>query len=225
MIVPASFNFPHTGKLLSVSFILFAAWFADVSLRLVDYPQARAHRPADLLRQPERRGAVPARPVPHPGRHVPALSGDRRHQRAVRGAARRAAHGRRGAARQRGHHGPASLRPGSSRPLRCRHRPAHRRDHRRVAVAVHGCPAAGVRGREPHPEHAARARACRGHSAAGCAAGGGRPGHGVARGVHQAPRDAARVRAARIAHRTRTSTLGACTRASTSRWPTVSPRT
>jgi proton glutamate symport protein len=39
VLVPASFNFPHTGKLLSVSFILFAAWFADVSLRLVDYPR------------------------------------------------------------------------------------------------------------------------------------------------------------------------------------------
>jgi Na+/H+-dicarboxylate symporter len=39
VIVPASFNFPHTGKLLSVSFILFAAWFADVSLRLVEYPK------------------------------------------------------------------------------------------------------------------------------------------------------------------------------------------
>jgi Na+/H+-dicarboxylate symporter len=39
VIVPASFNFPHTGKLLSVSFILFAAWFADVALELVDYPR------------------------------------------------------------------------------------------------------------------------------------------------------------------------------------------
>ncbi len=29
VIVPASFNFPHTGKLLSLSFVLFAGWFAD----------------------------------------------------------------------------------------------------------------------------------------------------------------------------------------------------
>ncbi len=29
VIVPASFNFPHTGKLLSISFILFAGWFSD----------------------------------------------------------------------------------------------------------------------------------------------------------------------------------------------------
>jgi Na+/H+-dicarboxylate symporter/ABC-type amino acid transport substrate-binding protein len=39
VIVPVSFNFPHTGKLLSLSFIPFAAWFADASLRLRDYPQ------------------------------------------------------------------------------------------------------------------------------------------------------------------------------------------
>ena len=34
MIVPASFNFPHTGKLLSISFILFAGWFADAAVPL-----------------------------------------------------------------------------------------------------------------------------------------------------------------------------------------------
>jgi len=39
VIVPASLNFPHTGKLLSVSFILFAGWFADVTVRLVEYPR------------------------------------------------------------------------------------------------------------------------------------------------------------------------------------------
>jgi Na+/H+-dicarboxylate symporter len=39
VIVPASFNFPHTGKLLSVSFILFAGWFADAAVPLGDYPQ------------------------------------------------------------------------------------------------------------------------------------------------------------------------------------------
>jgi Na+/H+-dicarboxylate symporter/ABC-type amino acid transport substrate-binding protein len=39
VIVPVSFNFPHTGKLLSLSFILFAAWFADAPLRVRDYPQ------------------------------------------------------------------------------------------------------------------------------------------------------------------------------------------
>jgi Na+/H+-dicarboxylate symporter/ABC-type amino acid transport substrate-binding protein len=39
VIVPASFNFPHTGKLLSISFILFAAWFADAAIAVSDYPR------------------------------------------------------------------------------------------------------------------------------------------------------------------------------------------
>lgn len=39
VIVPASFNFPHTGKLLSVSFILFAGWFADAAVPVARYPQ------------------------------------------------------------------------------------------------------------------------------------------------------------------------------------------
>ena len=39
VIVPASFNFPHSGKLLSLSFILFAGWFADTDVPLSNYPQ------------------------------------------------------------------------------------------------------------------------------------------------------------------------------------------
>ena len=39
VIVPASFNFPHTAKLVSLSFVLFAAWFSDVSIRWSDYPR------------------------------------------------------------------------------------------------------------------------------------------------------------------------------------------
>jgi len=42
VIVPASFNFPHTGKLLSLSFILFAGWFAGASVSLASYPQLAA---------------------------------------------------------------------------------------------------------------------------------------------------------------------------------------
>ena len=38
--MPASFNFPHTGKLLSLSFILFAGWFADAAVPVTDYPAA-----------------------------------------------------------------------------------------------------------------------------------------------------------------------------------------
>ena len=37
--MPASFNFPHTGKLLSLSFVLFAGWFADALVPLSQYPQ------------------------------------------------------------------------------------------------------------------------------------------------------------------------------------------
>ena len=39
VLVPASFNFPHTGKLLSISFILFAGWFADAEPPLTAYPR------------------------------------------------------------------------------------------------------------------------------------------------------------------------------------------
>jgi len=39
VIVPASFNFPHTGKVLSLSFVLFAAWFADVPIAAGSYPK------------------------------------------------------------------------------------------------------------------------------------------------------------------------------------------
>ena len=37
--MPASFNFPHTGKLLSLSFVLFAGWFADARVPFSDYPR------------------------------------------------------------------------------------------------------------------------------------------------------------------------------------------
>ena len=39
VIVPASFNFPHTGKLLSLSFVLFAGWFADAVVPISAYPE------------------------------------------------------------------------------------------------------------------------------------------------------------------------------------------
>jgi len=42
VIVPASFNFPHTGKLLSLSFLLFAGWFADRRVPVADYPRLAA---------------------------------------------------------------------------------------------------------------------------------------------------------------------------------------
>jgi Na+/H+-dicarboxylate symporter/ABC-type amino acid transport substrate-binding protein len=39
VIVPTSFNFPHTGKLLTLSFILFAGWFSDAAVTATQYPQ------------------------------------------------------------------------------------------------------------------------------------------------------------------------------------------
>jgi len=39
VIVLTSFNFPHTGKLLSISFILFAGWFADAAVPVTEYPR------------------------------------------------------------------------------------------------------------------------------------------------------------------------------------------
>jgi len=38
VIVPISFNFPNTGKVLTLSFILFAAWFSDTPVTLAQYP-------------------------------------------------------------------------------------------------------------------------------------------------------------------------------------------
>ena len=39
VIVPVSFNLPHSGKLLSVSFILFAGWISDSPIDPSDYPR------------------------------------------------------------------------------------------------------------------------------------------------------------------------------------------
>lgn len=38
VIVPASFNFPHAGKLFTMTFVLFAGWYADNPVPLSDYP-------------------------------------------------------------------------------------------------------------------------------------------------------------------------------------------
>ncbi len=38
VLVPTSFNFPHSAKLLSVSFVPFVAWYAGLQLDLAQYP-------------------------------------------------------------------------------------------------------------------------------------------------------------------------------------------
>jgi Na+/H+-dicarboxylate symporter len=42
VIIPASFNFPHTAKLLSLSFVLFAAWFSGTTILPSRYPALAA---------------------------------------------------------------------------------------------------------------------------------------------------------------------------------------
>jgi len=39
VIVPAFYNLPHAAKLLSLSFVLFAAWYSETPLRPADYPR------------------------------------------------------------------------------------------------------------------------------------------------------------------------------------------
>jgi Na+/H+-dicarboxylate symporter len=38
IIVPASFNFPHAGKLFTMTFVLFAGWYAGSPVAISDYP-------------------------------------------------------------------------------------------------------------------------------------------------------------------------------------------
>jgi len=42
IVVSASFNFPSTGKVMSLSFLLFAGWFADTPIDVAQYPQLAA---------------------------------------------------------------------------------------------------------------------------------------------------------------------------------------
>jgi Na+/H+-dicarboxylate symporter/ABC-type amino acid transport substrate-binding protein len=38
VIIPAAYNFPHTAKIMSLSFVIFAAWFSGAGLSLKQYP-------------------------------------------------------------------------------------------------------------------------------------------------------------------------------------------
>ena len=38
VIIPASFSFPHSAKVLTLSFVVFAGWFADTPIPIHDYP-------------------------------------------------------------------------------------------------------------------------------------------------------------------------------------------
>jgi ABC-type amino acid transport substrate-binding protein len=39
VLVPTAFTFPHSGKLLSLAFLLFAAWFVGTPVEIGDYPK------------------------------------------------------------------------------------------------------------------------------------------------------------------------------------------
>ena len=39
VIIPTSFNFPHTAKVLTLSFVLFASWFSEVTISWSQYPK------------------------------------------------------------------------------------------------------------------------------------------------------------------------------------------
>jgi Na+/H+-dicarboxylate symporter len=42
VVVPAFYNFPHSAKMLSLSFVLFAAWYSETTLTVADYPRLAA---------------------------------------------------------------------------------------------------------------------------------------------------------------------------------------
>ena len=42
VIVPAFYNFPHAAKMLSLSFVLFAAWYSETALGVAEYPRLAA---------------------------------------------------------------------------------------------------------------------------------------------------------------------------------------
>ncbi len=49
VIIPASFNFPHAGKLFTLTFVLFAGWHSGYPLEIADYPRLMAAGVASLF--------------------------------------------------------------------------------------------------------------------------------------------------------------------------------
>ena len=49
VIIPISFNFPHTAKVLTLSFILFASWFSESSISWTRYPELALSGVASLF--------------------------------------------------------------------------------------------------------------------------------------------------------------------------------
>ena len=192
VIVPVSFNFPHTGKLLSLSFIPFAAWYADAPLRLADYPQLFAagalsffgslnsaipflldlfHVPADTFQLFIATGVINSRF----GTLLAAM-----HTITV------------GAPRERGTHGRAAVERAAARAVRTADDGAGRRNTRRPARAVQHRPPSGFRRRGARVQHDLAVRAARASPDDDAARRDRRAGPGRAHGHPQARRAAGR---------------------------------
>ena len=74
VLVPISYPFPMTGKLVSLLFIPFAAWFMGELMPLGEYPKFLVSGPAEFFWQPGRGYAVSVGYYGTACRHVPALS-------------------------------------------------------------------------------------------------------------------------------------------------------
>jgi Na+/H+-dicarboxylate symporter len=135
VIVPASFNFPHTGKLLSLSFILFAGWFADAPVPFANYPQLALTGLVTFFGS-QCGGAVSPRPVSSSHRYVSVVSGHRRRELSRRVARRRGQHAGRCPSRLVCGDGPPPPASRSPALVRADHRHARCRRHRRHARTV-----------------------------------------------------------------------------------------
>ena len=49
VIVPVSFNFPHAGKLFTLTFVLFAGWYSGYPVEIEDFPAVAAAGLASLF--------------------------------------------------------------------------------------------------------------------------------------------------------------------------------
>ena len=180
---------------------------------------AGLHGAAHLLRQPERRGAVPARPLPHPGRYVPAVPGHGRDQPALRVAARGRPHRGRRCAGQRRHRRCRALRCTADHPLCRDHAVPGSGPARRPARPLRDRPAAVLR--RPGRRHGAEARSSTGPRWSRETR--IRHGHRAARCSSMSRRQASSASATcPIARPTSSRTGTASSPDSTSRWPTSS---
>ncbi len=143
VVVPLLFNFPHTGKILSLAFVPFAAWFSNSRPVAGAVVQPGHRRLAQHVRQHQRRDAVPAGPGAAAGRPVRPLHHVGRPQLPLRLAGGDDAHGGAVDAGGRQPVGRAEGERPASRPPRRDGRDHPRAVHRRDAADVRARGAAG----------------------------------------------------------------------------------